>query len=312
MIRARRCNPGAPQLCDGINNDCGDPSWPAVPANEFDGDGDAFRACADCNDADPNVHRVQRKPAMGSTTTATVRSMKTRWVSTPDGDGIPNACDPCMDLDLDGYAYQDGCGMPETATTRTPPSIREPRKPAMGATTTATVPSTASPRVPGPVRLQAQPSRAPRVSTATFTYGKPTLAWTGETFGVAWIQPDGPATGIYFAQVDSDGVRIGPDVRVFSTVCATSLSLAWNGVEYALAWSECYPDSPILFGRFSASGVLSAHRKPLHPASGAARRLWSGRVTTMPSPGKGLATVTKSSCWRDSTGSARRSLRHCS
>lgn len=26
--------PGAAQLCDGVNNDCGDPSWPAVPADE--------------------------------------------------------------------------------------------------------------------------------------------------------------------------------------------------------------------------------------------------------------------------------------
>jgi hypothetical protein len=45
--------PGAPQLCDGINNDCSDPSWPAVPPTEVDADHDGRRICAgDCNDTD--------------------------------------------------------------------------------------------------------------------------------------------------------------------------------------------------------------------------------------------------------------------
>ena len=30
--------PGAPQVCDGVNNDCSDPNWPAVPADETDDD----------------------------------------------------------------------------------------------------------------------------------------------------------------------------------------------------------------------------------------------------------------------------------
>jgi len=44
-------HPGAPQLCDGINDDCSDPSWPAVPVNEADADADGFRICGgDCDD----------------------------------------------------------------------------------------------------------------------------------------------------------------------------------------------------------------------------------------------------------------------
>jgi len=39
--------PGAPQICDGINNDCGDPTWPVVPVNERDPDGDLVPECAD-------------------------------------------------------------------------------------------------------------------------------------------------------------------------------------------------------------------------------------------------------------------------
>jgi hypothetical protein len=48
--------PGAAQVCDGKNDDCNDPAWPAIPAAEADADGDGVRACAgDCDDADPAV-----------------------------------------------------------------------------------------------------------------------------------------------------------------------------------------------------------------------------------------------------------------
>jgi hypothetical protein len=43
---------GAPQICDGLNNDCNSTTWPLLAGtNEVDGDTDGFAACADCNDA---------------------------------------------------------------------------------------------------------------------------------------------------------------------------------------------------------------------------------------------------------------------
>jgi hypothetical protein len=59
--------PGAPQLCDGKNNDCDDPSWPTTPATEVDNDGDDYVECepwtgdpalsgGDCADADGAVN----------------------------------------------------------------------------------------------------------------------------------------------------------------------------------------------------------------------------------------------------------------
>ena len=43
--------PGAPEICDGLNDNCSDPLWPAVPPGEANADGDAFLLCqGDCDD----------------------------------------------------------------------------------------------------------------------------------------------------------------------------------------------------------------------------------------------------------------------
>jgi N-acetylneuraminic acid mutarotase len=49
--------PGAPQICDGANNDCNSPGWPSlVGTNESDGDSDGLSSCqGDCDDANASV-----------------------------------------------------------------------------------------------------------------------------------------------------------------------------------------------------------------------------------------------------------------
>jgi hypothetical protein len=47
--------PGAPQLCDGVNNDCDDPTWPQAPGEE-DADDDGHPACSDCAESNPSVY----------------------------------------------------------------------------------------------------------------------------------------------------------------------------------------------------------------------------------------------------------------
>ena len=49
--------PGAPEICDGLNNDCSDPSWPYLPVSEMDDDRDGFSGCqGDCDDEIPSIH----------------------------------------------------------------------------------------------------------------------------------------------------------------------------------------------------------------------------------------------------------------
>ena len=48
--------PGAPQVCDGINNDCNDPTWPAARPGDVNADGDGFpRLPGDCDDSRSSV-----------------------------------------------------------------------------------------------------------------------------------------------------------------------------------------------------------------------------------------------------------------
>jgi len=48
--------PGAPQICDGKNNDCLDPTWPVLPADETDDDLDGLSECdGDCDDTDGGI-----------------------------------------------------------------------------------------------------------------------------------------------------------------------------------------------------------------------------------------------------------------
>ncbi|HET6372851.1 MAG TPA: putative metal-binding motif-containing protein, partial [Candidatus Polarisedimenticolia bacterium] len=77
-------HPGAQQICDGLNDDCNDVSWPAVPADEADADGDGVRVCSgDCDDASP-----------------------ARFPGNPETcDGLDNNCDlilPATESDADG------------------------------------------------------------------------------------------------------------------------------------------------------------------------------------------------------------------
>jgi len=131
--------PGAPQLCDGRNNNCSDPVWPAPTANDVDADGDGLTTCAgDCNDdsalafpgapeicdaIDDNCNGLIDEDTLGVDTDAdsihnacdNCRTVFNADQIDSDGDHIGNSCDNCLfvandtQVDIDGDGRGNAC-----------------------------------------------------------------------------------------------------------------------------------------------------------------------------------------------------------
>jgi hypothetical protein len=88
--------PGAPQLCNGVNDDCSDPDWPAVSDDEIDNDRDDFAECdGDCNDHNDDMYPGAPQLCNGVNDDC----------SDPDWPAVP--ADE-IDLDDDGFAICNG------------------------------------------------------------------------------------------------------------------------------------------------------------------------------------------------------------
>ncbi len=76
--------PGAPQICDGLNNDCNDATWPALLSSDRDSDGDGVLTCQDdCNDADPSSWATPDEAEK-----LTVAGNELTWEPPIDGGGL--------------------------------------------------------------------------------------------------------------------------------------------------------------------------------------------------------------------------------
>ncbi len=90
--------PGAPQICDGLNDNCSAPGWPTVPANEADADADGSPLCADCNDGNPAVYPGAPQLCDGINNNCSAPGWPTVPANEFDGDGDGRlACNDCND-----------------------------------------------------------------------------------------------------------------------------------------------------------------------------------------------------------------------
>jgi len=97
-----------------------------------------------------------------------------------------------------------------------------------------------------------------RITETSGDTRSPSLAWAGSEYGVAWMNGHNKPWDIYFARLNSNGVKQGLDVQITdaSGSGAKNPSLIWTAAEYGLAWSEGgYEQHEIYFTRISSSGV---------------------------------------------------------
>ena len=85
---------------------------------------------------------------------------------------------------------------------------------------------------------------APRISTTNISqtsndsFGGP-LLWNGSVFATAWEVRGEKGYDIYFNQLDVNGKKLGPDVRISNGAgFSVQPSLLWDGVNYWVVWSD--------------------------------------------------------------------------
>ena len=95
--------PGAPEICDGLDNNCNG----AVPADEVDADGDGFWACGgDCDDTDPFTNPNAAEVCDGEDNNC--NGVIPTDEQDNNGNGIIDCLEGCADDDGDGVTVCDG------------------------------------------------------------------------------------------------------------------------------------------------------------------------------------------------------------
>ncbi len=85
----------------------------------------------------------------------------------------------------------------------------------------------------------------------------PSLVWNGSGYGLAWEDCRDGHYEIYFTRLDSEGVKIGGDIRVSDTPWdSPGPSLVWNGSGYGVSWEDYRHESTeIYFARLNEEGI---------------------------------------------------------
>ena len=86
---------------------------------------------------------------------------------------------------------------------------------------------------------------------------QPSVAWTGNEYGVAWRDSRHLSTEIFFALISAAGVKLTADSRITSATGASSMpALVWTGTEFGVAWVDARDgNSEIYFNRIDMAGA---------------------------------------------------------
>jgi hypothetical protein len=96
----------------------------------------------------------------------------------------------------------------------------------------------------------------------------PSLAWTGQEFGISWDDRR-ENREIFFARLDALGRKLGGDVRITHQAAESWLShLVWTGQEYGVSWSDLRESFPPAYENvyFSRIGCHLENEPPVADA----------------------------------------------
>ena len=160
-----------------------------------------------------------------------------------------NSCYPSAEA-CQGQAYVP------PATAAAIPAISAQPVAQTGTTTVSATPAIPLPSSPSPTQV---PASGWTINTVSAQGYDPSLAWDGSGYGVVWASVSNYAgVEIYFARLDANGTKIGGDLRLSNgTGQAGNPTIAWNGTEYGVVWSDKRGGvwSQLNFARVSAAGV---------------------------------------------------------
>ncbi len=201
--------PGAPELCDGVTNNCNDPGWPDTSTAEVDSDGDGFSACAgDCNDASNTSY--------------------------PGATEVCDGQDQDCGGDLDMPSCDTTCDDLELAVA--PPASSGSGDVELGDFGYIVVWSENGQVVSRKLHSDGHPDG---MQTYISTGSNPSLAWTGEDYGVVWTDNRSGKSAVYFSRLDDNGIPMVVDVLVTDgSGSAGDPNLLWTGTEFAMVWSD--------------------------------------------------------------------------
>jgi hypothetical protein len=190
----------------------------------------------------------------------------------------------CTDDDSDGYYYEEGCGTPRDCNDADP-NINP------GATEICNgfdddCDSSLDENCDTSCDDLEKFGSDVRVTEASGHSETPSLVWIGSEYGVSWQDQRDGNYEIYFTRLDSEGNKIGSDIRVtYDSAISAVSSLVWTGNEYAISWDDDrdgeYPNEEIYFVRldFEGNKIGSDIRITYDSAnSGGASLIWTGNL----------------------------------
>jgi hypothetical protein len=108
--------------------------------------------------------------------------------------------------------------------------------------------------------------------------GRPSLAWTGDGYGVVWPDDRSGAEQIFFARLDRAGAAVGAQVPVTSGPTAATLpDLVWAADTFGLSYvTEAATTPQVHFVRLAAAGAPMGTVADM-PGAGINSLVWTGQ-----------------------------------